>query len=79
VNKNEATEIVEIMTLHNAAEYLNCHPSTVHRLVTRGGLPGFRLGRQWRFRREDIERWIEKHETIAAGMEPRTTRSRKGK
>jgi excisionase family DNA binding protein len=61
VKKNEATDIPEIMTVHDAAEYLNCAPVTVQRLVRRGDLPGLRLGRQLRFRRKDIDQWIATH------------------
>ena len=62
MKKNKATEIPEIMTVHDAAEYLNCAPVTIQRLVRRGELPGLRLGRQLRFRREDIDRWIKKRD-----------------
>jgi excisionase family DNA binding protein len=69
MKKNEAIEIPEIMTLHDAAEFLDCHPVTIHRLVTRGGLPGFRLGRQWRFRRSDIDKWIAQRQQQAPQAE----------
>ncbi|MCF8474601.1 MAG: helix-turn-helix domain-containing protein [Emcibacter sp.] len=28
-------------------------------LVAQGTIPGFKVGGAWRFRREDIEQWIE--------------------
>ena len=34
----------EIMTLYGVADYLNCHPSTVSRLLISGKLRGFHLG-----------------------------------
>jgi excisionase family DNA binding protein len=48
----------EVMTVKQAAEYLNCHPTTVYRLLAPREIPGFRLGGSWRFRRSDIEKWI---------------------
>jgi excisionase family DNA binding protein len=48
----------EIMTIPQVAEYLNCHYSTVLRILKARKLPGFRLGGDWRFRRSDLERWI---------------------
>jgi excisionase family DNA binding protein len=79
VKKNKATEIPEIMTGRDVAEYLKLHPETVQRLAKRGDLSAFRLGSDWRFRRGDIQRWIEKRETIAAEIEPGPPRGRKGK
>jgi excisionase family DNA binding protein len=79
VKKNEATEIPKIMTVHDAAEYLNCAPVTIQRLVRHGKLPGLRLGRQLRFRREDIDQWIVKRETTAVEIEPGPPRRRKWK
>jgi len=79
MKRNKAREGPEIMTLQDVAEYLNCHPVTVHRLLAHGKLPAFRLGSNWRFRREDIDRWIEKRETMAAEIEPGPPRRRTGK
>jgi len=79
VKKNKPTEIPEIMTGHEVAEYLKLHPETVQRLAKRGDLSAFRLGSDWRFRRADIDRWIEKRETIAAAIEPGPPRRRKRK
>jgi len=44
MKRNKAREGPEIMTLQDVAEYLNCHPVTVHRLLAHGKLPAFRLG-----------------------------------
>ena len=48
----------EVMTLREAADYLNCHRTTLYRMVKQGDIPAFRLGGSWRFRRPDIEDWI---------------------
>jgi excisionase family DNA binding protein len=48
----------EIMTVQEVAEYLLCHPYTVHRLLRQREIPGFKLRGDWRLRRSDIERWI---------------------
>ncbi len=49
----------EIMTVRDLAEYLQCHQSTIYRLVKRGEIPAFRLGGDWRFKSDQIERWME--------------------
>ena len=47
----------KIMTVGELAAYLRVHPSTIYNLLKRGELPGFRIGTDWRFDREQIERW----------------------
>ena len=49
----------EILTLKEVAEYLKLAEKTAYRLAADGKLPGFKVGGSWRFKREDIERWIE--------------------
>lgn len=48
----------EVMKLDQAADYLNCHKSTLYRLIKSGKLPAFRLGGGWRIRRSDLDEWI---------------------
>ena len=45
------------MTLEEVANYLRVHPSTIYRLVKRGKLPAFKVGSDWRFNVESIDRW----------------------
>lgn len=44
-------------SLEEAASWLGVAPRTVYRLVQRGRLPGFKVGRQWRFSPEMLEAW----------------------
>ena len=48
-----------LMTIDEVAAYLNLHPLTVRRLAREGEIPAFKLGRQWRVKRELLERWLE--------------------
>jgi len=47
------------MTVRDVARYLSVVEKTVYRLAQRGELPGFRVAGAWRFKRQDIEHWIE--------------------
>jgi len=47
------------MTVRQVAEYLNVDPKVIYRLAQTGELPGFKVAGTWRFKREDIEAWIE--------------------
>ncbi|ATI01959.1 MULTISPECIES: helix-turn-helix domain-containing protein [Cycloclasticus] len=49
----------EILTLKEVAEYLKLAEKTAYRLALEGKLPGFKVGGSWRFKREDILKWIE--------------------
>jgi excisionase family DNA binding protein len=40
-------------------EYLQVNLRTVYRLIKAGKLPAVRVGRQWRFRKRDIDAWLE--------------------
>ena len=46
-----------VMTITEIAEYQRVHPSTVYRLLKQRAIPGFRVGRDWRFDRESIDEW----------------------
>jgi excisionase family DNA binding protein len=41
------------------AAFLKVHRATVYRLVQRKELPSLRVGRDHRFRRAEIDEWIE--------------------
>ena len=48
----------EILTLDEVAAYLKAGKKTVYRLAQQGGIPGFKLGGTWRFRRSELDRGI---------------------
>ena len=48
----------QIMTPKEAAKYLGLHYITIYRLVEKGKLPGFKLGGQWRFKKDVLDAWI---------------------
>ena len=57
----------EILTLKEVAEYLKLAEKTAYRLAAEGRLPGFKVGGSWRFKREDIDRWIEEQKSTNKG------------
>jgi excisionase family DNA binding protein len=48
-----------LLTAKQVAELLQWNPYTVMKKAEKGLLPGFKLGREWRFKQEDIVQWIE--------------------
>lgn len=55
----------EIITLEDLCEWLKIAPSTVYRHLYAGKLPGFKVGRHWRFSRESIETWVREQEKVS--------------
>ena len=47
-----------VITLRELAAYLRVHPSTVYRLLREEKIPSFRVGSDWRFHREAIDKWM---------------------
>jgi len=58
--EKERPSRVQIMTPKEAAKYLGLHLITVYRLTKKGELPGFKIGGQWRFKKDFLDSWIEK-------------------
>jgi excisionase family DNA binding protein len=54
--------MAKVMTLEEVAQFLHVHPSTVYRLLRTHKIPAFKMGSDWRFNQESIERWIKKLE-----------------
>lgn len=52
----------ELLTAEEVARYLRLPLSTVYKLVQEKHLPGFKVGKHWRFRADTIHKWIEDQE-----------------
>ncbi len=53
------------MTVREVATYLNVDEKTIYRLAKRGDLPGFKVAGTWRFKKADINEWIERQKSAA--------------
>ena len=60
--KQILSDISPVLTVKDLAHYLRVHPSTVYRLLKDGQLPAFKVGSDWRFNLEEIDRWRVEHE-----------------
>ncbi|MBU1998231.1 MAG: helix-turn-helix domain-containing protein [Candidatus Omnitrophica bacterium] len=49
-------ELSEAYTAEEVAKYLKLHPYTVRRFARDKKIPAFRVGGQWRFRKDDIDK-----------------------
>jgi excisionase family DNA binding protein len=67
------------LTTEEVLEYLQVNLRTVYRLIKAGKIPAVRVGRQWRFRKRDIDAWLDSQrprgERAAAAPNERATRT----
>ena len=47
------------LTTEEVLDYLQVNLRTIYRLIKAGRIPAVRVGRQWRFRKSDIDAWLE--------------------
>jgi excisionase family DNA binding protein len=60
--KNSEMEPGGILDIDELSQYLRIPKSTLYVLVRERRIPSQKVGRQWRFRREAIDRWLERSE-----------------
>lgn len=53
----------QVMTLDELAIYLKIPKSTLYKLVQEGRIPGQKLGKQWRFGKAAIDRWLDSEQS----------------
>lgn len=47
------------MTIKEVAEYLQLEEHTVYKMARKGEIPAFKLGKNWRVRKDLLDKWIE--------------------
>lgn len=55
------------LTTEEVLEYLQVNLRTVYRLIKAGKIPAVRVGRQWRFRKRDIDAWLDSQRPRVVG------------
>ena len=61
----------EILTLKEVTRLLRVAEKTVYTMAQNKEIPAFKVRGQWRFRREDIDRWIDIQQSNGAREDPR--------
>jgi excisionase family DNA binding protein len=51
-------DMTDLLTTHQVQDLLNVDRTTIYRMVQSGQLPAIRVGKQWRFARPEIDRWL---------------------
>jgi excisionase family DNA binding protein len=58
------------LTTEEVLEYLQVNLRTVYRLIKAGKIPAVRVGRQWRFRKRDIDAWLDSQRPRGGSARP---------
>jgi len=58
--------MADLLTTRQVQDILQIDRTTIYRLVDGGQLPAIRVGKQWRFDRAEIERWLHSQAALPA-------------
>jgi len=60
-------QMTRLLTVAEVSDYLQLNPRTVLRMAQSGEIPAAKIARQWRFRPELLESWLESQSAVASG------------
>ena len=58
------------LSVDEIAEYLGVSKDTVYTWVNDKGMPGYKVGRFWKFKRDDVDQWVRAGGARADGSGP---------
>jgi len=61
----------EVMTLREASQYLGISPDTLYKYLSEDRIPAFKLGNRWRFKKDLLDRWMERQSQAREGKASR--------
>jgi len=56
----------ELLTAADTCRFLKIAPRTLYRYIQDRSMPAFKLGKEWRFVRSDLERWLRRRSARSA-------------
>jgi excisionase family DNA binding protein len=62
-NPSSGEQLSTFLTTQEVLDCLKVTARTIYRLIKAGDLPAIRIGRQWRFRRSDLNEWLNRQHT----------------
>ena len=65
----------EVMTLREASQYLGISPDTLYKYLSEDRIPAFKLGNRWRFKKDLLDRWMERKSERGADKPKRLAKS----
>ncbi|MBI4332714.1 MAG: helix-turn-helix domain-containing protein [Chloroflexi bacterium] len=55
------------LSLNEICDYLGVSNDTVYKWIDKHGLPAYRIGRLWKFKRKDVDEWVKAGGTAKQG------------
>lgn len=55
---NKGKFIEKLMTLEEVAKYLRLSVHTLYKMAEQKRVPALKAGKQWRFKKEEIDKWM---------------------
>lgn len=55
--------VTQFMTIDEVSKYLRLNKQKVYKLAQRGDIPAYKFGREWRFKKDRLDSWVEEQET----------------
>jgi excisionase family DNA binding protein len=49
------------LTVKELSKYINIKEKTIYHLVTKGSIPHYRIGKMVRFKKQEIDAWMNSH------------------
>lgn len=59
--KPASDPLPDVMTIEQLCSYLQLSRSTLYKLAQEGKVPGQKVGKHWRFKKDVIDRWLEEN------------------
>lgn len=69
----EEFPVVHLLTAKELSHYLKLHEVTIYKYASRGEIPSFKIGREWRFDKDVVDAWIR------GGKEKQAVKEQSGK
>jgi excisionase family DNA binding protein len=58
------------LSVDEIAEYLGVAKDTIYNWVTHKGMPGHKVGRFWKFKKDDVDSWVREGGSAASSDDP---------
>jgi excisionase family DNA binding protein len=49
----------KLLSVNDICEYLGIARDTVYKLIITESLPAYRLGRLWKFKKKEVDKWLK--------------------
>ena len=59
--KSKPLETERLMTLEDISDYLQISIHTLYKMAQQDRIPAFKVTNKWRFRKSEIDAWIERN------------------